>query len=93
MERLREELKASRAAKAEAAKASKATNGDVDMDGSPSTNTSEEAKPQIAVNGATLSEQSDRKPSRAPSPSPGPIVGKHKVGCEIIVPIMHWTNT
>lgn len=76
MERLREELKASRAAKAEAAKIEKVTNGDVTMEG-------EEAKPQVAVNGALLAEDSDAKPSRAPSPSPAPVAGKGKVSFAI----------
>lgn len=74
MERLREELKASRAAKAEAAKAEKEASADVTMAG-----TTEETKPLVIANGALAADDNDVKQKERVSASPAPVAAKIKV--------------
>lgn len=80
MERLREELKASRAAKAEAAKMEKAASADVQMGGTAeSGEPDDETKPQSAINGSLAAESTESKTKDRISPSPTPVAAKAKV--------------
>jgi hypothetical protein len=76
MDRLREELKASRAARAEAAKTGKIAPADVDMEGPASANG---GKPANEANGALAAEDTDVKPLKNASPSPASNSTKAKV--------------
>jgi hypothetical protein len=77
MERLREEVKASRAAKAEAAKAEQAASADVTMDGTAVAG--EETKPQPVTNGTLAINDSEVKEKERISTSPVPPTLKVKV--------------
>lgn len=77
MERLREEVKASRAAKAEAAKAEKAMADDVTMDGTAASG--EETKSQTVTNGTLAIDDSEIKAKERISTSPAPPTVKAKV--------------